>query len=70
MKTLGMISSSQDSIAGDDEKLKELFGATGVIILIRFIQRLRLRARLRLGLGKTRHATHLRAGANLVFSAD
>jgi hypothetical protein len=34
MKTLGMISSSQDSIAGDDEKLKELFGATEVIILI------------------------------------
>jgi hypothetical protein len=27
MKTLGMISSSQDSIAGGDEKLKEPAGA-------------------------------------------
>src|ERR1035437_5502925 len=34
MKTLGMISGGQDSIAGGDEKLKELFGSTGVIILI------------------------------------
>jgi hypothetical protein len=39
MKTLGMISGGQDSIAGGDEKLKELVRSLQVIILVVILRR-------------------------------
>jgi len=39
MKTLGMISSSQDSIAGGDEKLKGLVRSLQAIILVIILRR-------------------------------